>query len=308
MTKRIVLAIIALILIVFVLFNVRTLGEGVYYLRNFAAYTPVPISRLNPTGRYASLFDLVGLRNSGRLDYVRTRLNLSGVMVTTIPIPDSQFPNLFVQFKGATGPYTIFSAHYDKLRDDPTYQGASDNSAAVSVLLASVLDIAALGKPDNRAFLFTGEEETGLRGAKSFVAYANANKIPIRAIINFDNLGRGRLAIRPSASVPGFIFTLPLLGDFAYDGRGFSPSPPYPIANQRLTEELLRLQPNIVVYERFTALSDSNVFESNHIDTVTISGDDMYYLEQTWHTNADRVELIDASNLDRALDLIKVSK
>ena len=64
------------------------------------------------------------------------------------------------------------------------------------------------------------------------------------------------------------------------------------------------MQPDIVVYERFPALSDSNVFQANGIDTVAISGDDMYYLEQTWHTYADRVELLDERNLDRAFDLI----
>ena len=100
------------------------------------------------------------------------------------------------------------------------------------------------------------------------------------------------------------MFTLPFYGDVAYDGRQLRPSPAYPLANERLTQTLLRAQPDIVVYQRFTALSDSNVFQANGIDTVAISGDDMYYLEQTWHTYADRVELLDERNLDRAFDLI----
>jgi Peptidase family M28 len=143
-----------------------------------------------------------------------------------------------------------------------------------------------------------------LRGAKSFYEYARANNIAIREIVNFDNLGRGRLAIRPSADIPGFVFTIPLYGDYAYDGRDLRRSALYPPANARLTQALLRAQPDIVVYERFTAVSDSNVFQANGIDTVAISGDDMYYLEQTWHTYADRVELLDERNLERAYELI----
>jgi Zn-dependent M28 family amino/carboxypeptidase len=171
-------------------------------------------------------------------------------------------------------------------------------------LLASVTELAERGEGGNRAFLFTGEEETGLHGATAFVEYARANNIAIREIVNFDNLGRGKLAIRPSAPVPGFVFTLPPYGDMAYDGRRFRPSPPYPLANYRLTQALLRAQPEIVVFDRFTALSDSNVFQANGIDTVAFSGDDMRYLDQTWHTFADRIELLDERNLDRAFELI----
>jgi len=208
-----------------------------------------------------------------------------------------------VRFDSA-GPYTIFSAHYDKLYDNMDYQGASDNTAAVSVLLAAMDELAQRGDGGNRAFLFTGEEETGLRGAQAFVEYARANNLPIRAIVNFDNIGRGQLAIRPSAERPGFVFTLPLFGNFVYDGRALNPSPVYPLADARLTQELGRAQPALAVYEHFTALSDSNVFQANGIDTVAVSGDDMYYLELTWHTYTDRVELLDESNLDLAFDLI----
>ena len=34
-----------------------------------------------------------------------------------------------------------------------------------------------------------------------------------------------------------------------------------------------------------------------------VSGDNIYYLEQTWHTHADRVELLDEKNLDLAFEL-----
>ncbi|MCC7162574.1 MAG: hypothetical protein IT331_08775 [Anaerolineae bacterium] len=32
--------------------------------------------------------------------------------------------------------------------------------------------------------------------------------------------------------------------------------------------------------------------------------DDIYYLDETWHTYADRVELLDQTNFERAIELI----
>jgi hypothetical protein len=305
MFRRLLFALVLLLLAILVLSNARALYEGMFfYLRDVVTYDPRAIKPLSRDGRYASAYDLVRWRNPERAAFLLRRVDLPRVVVTQIAIPDSPFTNLLVRFADAPGPYTIFSAHYDKLYDNADYQGASDNTAAVSVLLAAMDELAQRSDGGNRAFLFTGEEETGLRGARTFAEYARANNLPVRAIVNFDNIGRGQLAIRPSAERPGFVFALPLFGNFVYDGRALSPSPAYPLANARLTQELERAQPGLVVYEHFTALSDSNVFQANGIDTVAISGADMYYLEETWHTNADRIELLDERNLDLAFDLI----
>jgi len=302
MTKRLIFFLVLIALATLILPNLRSLYEGiVFYLRDAITYNPNDVKPVRRDGRYASLYDLVQLRNAERRMYILHAASRAAVF--EFPIPHSSLTNIFIRFD-SPGPYTIFAAHYDKLYDDPAYQGASDNTAAVSVMLAAMEELMQRGDAGNRAFLFTGEEETGLRGATAFVEYARANNIPIRAIINFDNIGRGRLAIRPSAPMPGFVFTLPLLGDFVFDGRALNPSPAYPLANARLTQSLLRAQPDLVVYERFTALGDANVFQVNGIDTVAISASDQYYLEQTWHTYADRLELLDERNLDRAFDLM----
>ena len=302
MSRRILLALVLLLLAALILPNARALYEGVFlYLRDVVTYDPYAVTPVSRDGRYASMYDLVRLRNAERRAYILQRA--SRLSVFEIPLPNSQLTNIFV-CSDSRGPYTIFSAHYDKLYDNADYQGASDNTAAVSVLLAAMDELARRGDTDNRAFLFTGEEETGLRGAQAFVEYARANNIPIRAIVNFDNIGRGKLAIRPLAERYGFVFTLPLFGDFVYDGRALNASPAYPLANARLTQQLVCAQPEIVVYEHFTALSDSNVFQAHGIDTVSISSDNMYYLEMTSHTNGDRVELLDEDHLNLAFDLI----
>ncbi len=301
---RVGLVLLAAILAVVTIPNARALYEGIFfYLRDTVTYNPSAVQPIDPGGRYASVYDLVRSLNLARRDYILHHLALPGIKTTRIPVPNSALDDILVTF-GSPGPYTVYSAHYDKLYDDIFYEGASDNTAAVSTLLACVAEFAKRNYTGNAAFLFTGEEETGLRGAQAFLHYAHANNVGIRENVNFDNLGRGKLAIRPSVTVPGYSFTIPFYGDLTYDGRTLRPNPPFGPANPRVTQELLRVRPDIVVYERFTALSDSNVFQANGIDTVAISGDDMRYLELTWHTYADRVELLDQRNLDLAFDLI----
>lgn len=304
MFKRVIASIVLILILAFTVLNTRALYEGVFfYLRDVLTYDARAIVPINPAGRYASLYDLVPLSNAERLEYLQRWLAAHALSVTAIPIPDSSQRNLFVHFDALT-PYIIFAAHYDKLYDDAAYQGASDNTAAVSVLLAALDELTRRDNAGARAFLFTGEEETGLRGAQTFVAYARTHALPIRALIVFDNLGRGELAVRPSAEQVGWAFTLPLVGDFVFDGRAFHPSAPYAPANARVVRELKRAYPSLVVYERFTARGDSNAFLAAGLDSVLVSGDNLYYLQLTWHTYADRIELLDERNLDRALELI----
>lgn len=306
MNRQVAFAIVLLFFAAIVFPNLRSLYEGVFfYLRDSITYTTDPSYPIRRSGRYGTIYDLVRLRNAERQAFILKRLEPLNLFITEIPIPNSPLMNVFIRFDSTT-PLTIFSAHYDKLFDEIDYQGASDNTAAISVLLASIEELARRGRGGNRAFLFTGEEERGLRGASAFVDYTRdpAHSIAIKRIINFDNVGRGKLGIRPSAPVPGFIFTIPFLGDYGYDGRTLHPSPPYPLAPTRLRQLVLQAQPETTVFERFTALSDSNIFQANGIETLAVSGDNIPYLEKTWHTFSDRAELLDERNLDLAFDLI----
>ena len=293
-----------LFLIALGLFNLRALNEGIFsYLRDALAYSSAPITSINPLGRYASLYGLVRLRNADRYRFLAAQLEALPITVQKISIPQSSNPNLFISFD-QNAPLTIFVAHYDKWYDDIAYQGASDNSAAVSVMLAVAREWARRGNAANRAILFTSEEERGLRGATAFLEFARANNLMIREFINFDNIGRGKLAARPLAELPGFSFWLPFIGALTYTGVELRVTAPYARANARLVELLRRAQPNLIVYENFTALGDANIFQANGYDAVMISGDDMYYLQQTWHTYADRIELLDERNLDAAHKVI----
>ncbi|MCL4393549.1 MAG: M20/M25/M40 family metallo-hydrolase [Chloroflexi bacterium] len=310
MLKRFLIAFLLLLVLVLAVlgglavYNDRALYEGVvYYLVPAARFTPADVQPVDPAGRFASVYDLVRLRNQERMAYIAGHLKLPYANVSLIPIPGTPFSDVFVHFDSA-GPFTLYCAHYDKAYDDVNYEGASDNTAAVSVLLAAVQELADSGDVGDRAFLFTGEEETGLHGATAFVEYARANHIAVRELVDMDSLGRGALAIRPSADQPGFMFSLPPVGDIAYDGSTFTRATPFPAPSARLTQALLKVDPNIVVLEQFTALSDSNVFQANGIDTVAISTSDMYYAQLAWDTYADKVELLDQQNLEKAYELI----
>jgi hypothetical protein len=310
MLKRFLLSFLALVVLallvvgVLAVYNARALYEGVrYYMMPATQFKPAQVQTVDASGRFGSVYDLVRLRNQERMAYIASHLKLPYATVNTIPIPGTPYSDIFVYFN-SVGPFTVYCAHYDKAYDDVIYQGASDNTAAVGVLLAAVEELADSGDVGDRAFLFTGAEETGLHGATAFVDYAKAKHIPIRGVVDMDSLGRDALAIRPSADQPGYMFGLPLVGDIAYDGNSFARANPFPAPSARLTQALLKVDPAIVVLDRFTALSDSNVFQANGFDTVAISTSNMYYAQLAWDTYADKVELLDQANLESAYELI----
>lgn len=304
--RRLLVAVLLVLLpflLLLIILNVQSIYEGLSYYVRFAVLPPQPLQPVSRTGRYASMYDLVKLRNAERYRYLVDHLHLPFLTVAQIPIPNFPEPDLLVTF-GGHGPYTVFCTHYDKAYDDPEYEGASDNTAAVSVLLSASAEMNKRGYVGNTAFLFSGQEESGLGGAAAFVRYVHEMKMQIREVVDFDSLGRGRLTVRPSTDYPGFVFSVPLYGEITYDGNQFRRSPPYQLPSPRLVASLIAANPDLLVLGRFTALSDSNVFQANGIDTVAISAEDMHYLEMAWDTYADRVELLDERNLDRAFELV----
>jgi Zn-dependent M28 family amino/carboxypeptidase len=172
------------------------------------------------------------------------------------------------------------------------------------VLLAAARAFAA-HLPDRAiGLLFTAAEERGFLGARAFCAWAQTGDIAIADVINFDMLGRGRIAVRPSA-LPGFYFNIPGIGTLVYDGRRVLRGAAYPQPDPALIRRLqTALRDNLVIYRRFTAHSDSNIFQEAGLPTVSLSSDDMYYLDLIWDRDSDRVELLDERNLALALRLV----
>jgi Zn-dependent M28 family amino/carboxypeptidase len=291
-------------MIAFVFRNLHSLREGCHYLWHLCTWNPVSGQRIQPDGAFGMCYQLAACTNAQRCQLIRADLQALGLLVEQVPVPGEMLPNLFVRL-GPDGPLLLLVAHYDKSRETPAYQAASDNTAAVVVLLAALHSLVAGGTAINQPIgvLFTSAEERGLLGAKAFVEHAQQQQIAIAAALNFDMLGRERLAIRPSA-LPGFYFELPLIGWFVYDGRHIRRGNAYPQPDTHLVAQIKRVANDLVVYQRFTAASDSNVFQDASIPTVSISSADMFYLDTIWERDSDRIELLDQRNLERARQMI----
>jgi hypothetical protein len=283
--------------------NRRSLLEGLRYVCQWLAWDPGQVTPVAPGGDFGVCHRLAQLDNTARQALIIDWLRELGLVPDLIPIPGERLPNLLVRFH-ARGPYSLFVAHYDKSRETAGYQAASDNTAAVAALLAAARDLA--HQPPRRplALLFTAAEERGLKGARAFMGWAAEQPWDVSEVINLDMIGRGRLASRPSA-LPGFYFWLPGLGEMAFDGRKLRRGRAYALPDAGLVARLRAvLGEELVSYRRFTARSDSNVFQEAGLPTVSLSSDDMYYLDRVWERDADRVELLDEDNLNLARRLV----
>lgn len=102
--------------------------------------------------------------------------------------------NLVARIKGAQagGKAMVVSAHYDHLgvRNGEIYNGADDNASGVAGLLAVAEAFKAKPPKHDVIFAVVDAEESGLRGAKAFVA---APPVPLASIaldVNFDMLSK----------------------------------------------------------------------------------------------------------------------
>ncbi|MFP4438851.1 MAG: M28 family metallopeptidase [Chloroflexaceae bacterium] len=277
----------------------RGIAEGLRYLWQMCTWRPGAVVPITPAGRFGHCHALVCRDNAGRYAYILATLREPGLEPEQIPVPGEPWPNLLLRL-GPTGDCMLFVAHYDKSRETPTYQGASDNSAAVSVLLTVAHDLAAHPPRRPVALLFSAAEERGCLGAHAFLAWAQRQDMILSEVINLDMLGRDRLAIRPDA-VPGFAFRLPWLDRLVYDGQRLRRGSAYPHPDQALVRRLQQLAGRkLLVYRHFTARSDSGVFQAAGLPTVCISSSNIYYLGLVWEQDSDRVELLDARNLELA--------
>ncbi len=282
--------------------NCRSLVEGIAYLRALRGWRPGAVEPVDPAGPFGVTHALARSDNAARCRIVREQLRAAGLEPLALPVAGDPLPNLLVRLGG--GPYTLCVAHYDKSRETPAYQGACDNTASVAALLAAARGLAARPPARPLALLFTSGEERGLLGARAFVEWSARERFPIAAVVNFDMVGRGRLAVRPSAPA-GIFFWLPGLGELVFDGRRLRRGAPFPLPDRALVARLRALMGDqLVEYQRFTAYSDSLLFQEAGLPTVSISSDDMAYLDRVWERDADRVELLDQRSLALARELV----
>lgn len=287
--------------------NLSSLDDGVLYLQDMAAYSETPSAPLDENGRFGFCRQFVTLRNAQRAQFIANFLQSREIPFERLAISapdgtDTGFDNIWVPFS-EQGPFTLYTAHYDKSIDEPAYQGASDNSAAVCMLMVAAAELKQARPNRPIAFLFTGEEERGLRGARSFYEYATANHVQVAEALNFDSMGRAGIAARALGDKSGFVFTIPLLGEYVYDGRELSPASAYQQSDPGLLARLNRIVP-LAEFDRMVANSDGTYWKKQGWNAINLTSDDVYFLDVTWHTYADRVELLDQTNFERAVELM----
>ncbi|MFY8210345.1 MAG: M20/M25/M40 family metallo-hydrolase [Caulobacter sp.] len=101
--------------------------------------------------------------------------------------------NLIARIKGAKpGKVMVVTAHYDHLgvRNGEIYNGADDNASGVAGLLAVAEAFKAKRPKHDVLFAVVDAEESGLRGARAFMAAPPVPRESIALNINFDMLSK----------------------------------------------------------------------------------------------------------------------
>jgi Peptidase family M28 len=180
--------------------------------------------------------------------------------------------NIIARRKGAgDGRAVLLVAHYDSV---PTGPGANDDGAAVATLLETARALAASDQPLNNdiIFLFTDAEETGLLGARAFVAEHPWAK-EVQVTLNFEARGNGGPVIMFETSAKNGALI-----------RALAKASSYPLANSLSYE----------VYKRLPNSSDLTVFKAagwQGMNFAYINGLTHY------HTQLDNRENVDARTL-----------
>jgi hypothetical protein len=179
--------------------------------------------------------------------------------------------NVVARRKGTdNGRAVALVAHYDSVSTGP---GANDDGVAVATLLETARALAAGPQLRNDIlFLFTDGEETGLLGARAFVAEHSWAK-EVEIALNFEARGNGG---------PSIMFeTSPQNGALI---RALAKATPHPLANSLSYE----------IYKRLPNDSDMTVFKA-----AGWPGMNFAYINGLthYHTQLDNPENVDAGSL-----------
>ena len=216
-------------------------------------------------------------------DYILEQLRVVGLepqTQKTTAIDSAQAPsflagaveNVMARAKGSgNGRALLLVAHYDSV---PTGPGANDDAVGVATLLETARALAASGSRlrNDVIFLFTDGEETGLLGARAFVAEHPWAK-DVGVVLNFEARGKGGQAVMFETS-PGNGKLIEALTRAAR----------YPVCNSLSYE----------VYKRLPNDTDLSVFKA-----AGWQGMNFAYIDGLthYHTQLDNLASVDARSL-----------
>jgi hypothetical protein len=197
----------------------------------------------------------------------------TAVNATAAPLfSASKIQNIVARRKGTgDGRAVLLVAHYDSVSTGP---GANDDGTGVATLLETARALHASGEQLKKdiIFLFTDSEETGLMGARAFLAEHPWTK-EVEIVLNFEARGKGG---------PVIMFeTSPQNGALI---RALAKATSYPLANSFSYE----------IYKRLPNDTDMTVFKA-----AGLAGMNFGYINGLthYHTQLDNVENVDARTL-----------
>ena len=216
-------------------------------------------------------------------DYILQQLRALGlepeIQKTTAVNPNSAplffagtIQNVVARRKGAgNGRAVLLVAHYDSVSTGP---GANDDAVGVATLLETARALGASDQPlkNDVVFLFTDSEETGLLGARAFLAEHPWAK-EVEVALNFEARGNGGPAI--------MFETSPQNGALI---RALAKATSHPLANSLSYE----------IYKRLPNSTDMTVFKAAGLPGMNfahINGQTHY------HSQLDNLENVDARTL-----------
>lgn len=106
------------------------------------------------------------------------------------PPPELKSENLAVSLPGESDDVLVVGAHYDTKGEGS--QGATDNGAGVSALLALAEALKDTKLPYTVRLVFFGAEENGLNGSKAYLKTLSPDEVGrIKAMVNYDTIAGG---------------------------------------------------------------------------------------------------------------------
>lgn len=276
----------------FLLVNLSALKGLFIFINSYISYE---YKSENPVGTFSefdAIYKMTELSSTEICEFIKKELDSAGVHYETQQLGNRQ-QNIFIPGQ-IDSEFSLITAHYDKDRESKNYKGALDNLASTTILLNLIKENYNAIKSKRIAFLFTGLEERGLKGASKFMFLANRKKLKIKEVICLDGVGRGKVAVMRNARRFGFKFRNLLFKETLYNGHKFSKCPTY----ETIRNEDVNLDYKEVVFlNSFLSSTDSYVFSKNGIPTVNLTSSNIYHFLNVLHTNKDRVECLDENTL-----------
>lgn len=232
------------------------------------ARSPRPIGSANHAGARDYIFQQ--LRAFGLEPEIQTA---TAVNSTAAPLfYAGTIQNVVARRKGTgDGRAVLLVAHYDSVSTGP---GANDDGVGVATLLETARALGASGRQlrNDVIFLFTDAEETGLLGARAFVAEHRWAK-EVEVTLNFEARGNGGPVIMFETSTQNGALI-----------RALAKTTSYPLANSLSYE----------IYKRLPNSTDMTVFKA-----AGLPGMNFAYIHGLthYHTQLDNLENVEARTL-----------